>query len=329
MNKVVIIGKQQPRHIREYMKDIIDKSGYGADLFDPETRNTLDFKEQLKGYEVIISCGEKIPAEVMCYLADDLRLISRFGVGTDEMDHAEATKQGIAICNAAGVFASVVAECALGLMINILRKFPQGDAEVRRGDWSRFFEGRIGNQIEGKTVGLIGFGEIAQALAKMLVGFDCNVIAYDLKWNQKAADKYNVKYAVIEEILKESDIVSLHVPSTPSTRGMVNLEFLKKMKPTAVLINTGRGSLVVEEELAYALETGIIAGAGLDVFVKEPLPVESPLIQLDNVMLLPHLGAGSMESVLNAGVYAAKNAIDFLDGKQVKTILNPDYKNNL
>lgn len=329
MKRVAIIGKQQPRQIREYMKQMIDEAGFSADLLDMETRNTVDFKEELKGYEVLISCGEKIPGETMKYLAGDLKLISRFGIGTDEMDHGEATRQGIAICNAAGTFSTTVAECAIGLMINLLRNFPQGNAEVRRGDWSRFFEGRNGHQLEGKTVGLIGFGDIAQALARMLTGFDCNVIAYDLKWNQEIAEKYHVQFATVEEIQEKADVVSLHIPSTPSTRGMVNLEFLKKMKSNAILINTARGALVVEDDLAAALEKGIIAGAGMDVFEKEPLPVESPLIKLDNVMLLPHSGAGSMEGVWRAGIMAAQNAIDFMNDKPVKTILNPDYKNNL
>ena len=326
MDRVAIIGKQQPIHIREHMRQMIIDAGFEADLLDMETRNTIDFKEQLKGYQVLITAGEKIPAETMRYLGKELKLISRFGVGTDEMDHKEATKQGIAICNAAGTLSTAVAECALGLMINLSRNFPQGDAEVRRGDWSRFFEGRNGHQIEGKTIGLIGFGDIAQALAKMLYGFDCRVLAYDLRWNGEIAEKYHVEYATIERIQKESDIISLHVPSTPTTAGMVNLSFLKAMKSTAILINTGRGALVVEDDLVYALKNNIIAAAGLDVFVKEPLPIESPLVELDNVMLLPHSGAGSEECVWKAGIMAAQNAIDFLKGKTVATILNPGYK---
>lgn len=197
---------------------------------------------------------------------------------------------------------------------------------MRKGDWSRFLEGKNGHQIEGKTIGLIGFGDIAQALAKMLSGFDCKIIAYDLKWKEEVANRLGVSYATIEKIQREADIISLHVPSTLATAGMVNLEFLKAMKPTAILINTGIRALVVEDDLVYALENKIIAAAGLDVFVKEPLPAESPLIKLDNVMLLPHSGAGSEECVMKAGIMAAQNAIDFLSGKPVATILNPDYK---
>lgn len=325
MVKVAIIGKQQPRKVREHMCDMIKDAGFFAELLDMETRNTADFKEQLKGYHALITAGEKIPAETMNYLKEDLKLISRYGIETDEIDHKAATEYGIAICNAAGSSSAAVAECAIELMINLLRNFPKGDAEVRKDDWSRFFESKAGNQLEGKTVGLIGFGDIAKVLAKMLYGFDCKVIAYDLDWDAETARQYEVSYATMEEIQKRADIISLHVPATPVTTGMINLEFLKGMKPTAILINTGRGALVVENDLVYALENNIIAAAGLDVFEKEPLPISSPLIKLDNVMPLPHSGAGSVESSWKAGKMTAENVIAFFQGKTVKTILNPDY----
>lgn len=325
MRKVVIIGKQQPRDIREMMCDKIIKSGHDCVLLDPESRNTIDFKDLLKGYDAIIPAGEKFPAETFDYLTGSLKLVSRFGVGTDEMDHQAATKNGIAICNAAGSMSTAVAECAIGMMINLLREFPSRDVSTRKGDWSWFFEGKNSRQLEGKTVGLIGFGDISKALAKMLFGFDCRILCYDINFDQETALKYNVIKSDIDTIRRESDIISLHVPATPQTENMIDCEFLRSMKNDAILINTGRGKLIDEEALAHALQNGVIAAAGLDVFKKEPPEQDNPLIQLSNVMVLPHSGAGTTECVTRAGMIAAENVIDFLNGKRVKTILNPDY----
>ncbi|MEA4824768.1 MAG: phosphoglycerate dehydrogenase [Clostridiaceae bacterium] len=308
------------------MRDLIRQNGYEAILLDMETRNTADWKEKLIGYDVIISAGEKFPAETFDFLAGSLKLVSRFGVGTDEMDHAAATRNGVAICNAAGTLSTAVAECVIGLMINILRELPARDRSVRNNDWSWFFEGKNSRQIEGKTVGLIGFGDIAKALAKMLYGFDCRVMAYDIRWDEDAAAKWHVEKADIPTIQREADIVSLHIPATSETCGMVNMDFLKAMKRDAILINTARGKLVVEEDLAKALQTGIIAAAGLDVFRQEPPESNNPLIHLPNVMVLPHSGAGTTECVTRAGICSANNAIDFLNGKTVVTILNPAYR---
>ena len=329
MGKVAILGKQQPAVMRRKMKEYLESRGYVTDILDMKTRNASDWIEELKGYDALISAGEKFPAVVFDNLAGRLKLISRYGVGTDEIDKQTASSHGIAVCNAAGTLSTAVAECAIGLMLCLLRRLPDADKEVRSGDWSRFFESKTGYQLEGKTIGLIGFGDIAKALAKMLSGFDCNVIAYDLRWDAETAAMWNVTYADIETIQMKSDIISLHVPSTPETNGMIDMEFLRRMKKTAILVNTGRGKLIVEEDLAQALKEKVIAAAGLDVFCQEPPEPNNPLLTLPNIMLLPHCGAGTMECLEKAGFMAAENTADFLDGKPVHTILNPDYINHI
>ncbi len=328
MGKVAIIGAQQPRFIREKMKAFIDAAGHSADLLDMPTRNTADWKEALVGYDVVISAGEKLPAETIDFLKKDLRLLSRFGVGTDEMDYPTATQNGIAICNAAGSFNRPVAECALTLMLCLMRNIIPGNEEVHRCDWSRFLESRNGIQLYGKTVGLVGFGGIPQTLARMLMGFDCRVIAYDPFFNREAGEKYGVESVDLERLVRESDVISLHCPCTDETRDMVDSAFLHKMKPGAFLINTGRGALIVEEDLAQALKDGVIAGAGLDVLRREPVSPDCPLLNAPNCILEPHIGANTNDAVEYAGLFAARNAVDFLDGKPVKTILNPDYRNH-
>ena len=325
MPTVAIIGKQQPLKVRQMIKEYLEENGCSADILYMETRNASDWTDKLKGYNAIISAGEKFPAIVFEALKGDLKLISRYGVGTDEIDKEKAAECGVAVCNAAGSLSTAVAECAMGLILSLLRSIPESDKEVRNNDWSRFFESRTGTQIEGKTVGIIGFGDISQALAKVLSGFNCKVLAFDLHWNAIAAKELGVEYAEIEQIQKEADIISIHVPSTPQTNGMINKEFLSKCKRNAILINTARGKLVVEEDLADALNNGVIAGAGMDVFFPEPPEPNNPLLTAKNTILLPHTGACTIESHVKAGMMAAKNVADFFNGKEVKTILNPKY----
>ncbi len=329
MNKVAIIGKQQPLVIRTAIKEYLESNGLQADILNMETRNALDWIDKLIGYNAIISAGEKFPAEVFRALKGDLKLLSRYGVGTDEIDKAVAAECGVAVCNAAGTLSTAVAECAMGLILSLLRSIPSADKEVRQGDWSRFFESKTGTQLEGKTVGIIGFGDISKALAKMLSGFDCHVIAYDLYWDEKTAKELNVSYADVETIQQQADVISLHVPSTPTTNGMINKAFLSKCKKNAILINTARGKLVVAEDLADALNNDVIAGAGMDVFTPEPPDPYNPLLTAKNTVLMPHSGACTIESHKKAGMMAAKNVADFFSGKTVKTILNPEYKNNI
>lgn len=327
MAKVAIIGKQQPMVIRKKIKEYLESNNHTADILEMPTRNVLDWVDKIKDYNAIISAGEKFPGEVFDRLKGNLKLLSRYGVGTDEIDKISAAKNGVAVCNAAGSLSSAVAECAMGIILCLIRNLPIADSEVRKNDWSRFFESKTGTQLEGKTVGIIGFGDISKALAKMLGGFDCKIIAYDLKWDEVAAKTLNVEYADVDTIRKTADIISLHVPSTPQTDGMINREFLSGMKKNAILINTARGKLVIAEDLAWALNNNIIAGAGMDVFSPEPPEPNNPLLTAKNTLLLPHSGACTIESHEKAGMMAAKNVADFFSGREVKTILNQDYKN--
>lgn len=325
-----ILGRQNPRFFREIMKKNIEDVGFQADIVDMETRTFLDFAGLLKGYDAIITCGEKVPAPAVRTLAEgNVRLLSRWGVGTEEIDLNEATMQGIAVCNAPNSLSTAVAECAIGMMICLLRELPARDTAVRNNDWSWFFNGIVSHQLEGKTVGLIGFGNIAKALAKMLSGFDCRVIACDkFAWDDTAARKFNVTQTTIDEIIDTADVISLHYASSTETINMVDRVFLTRMKRNAILINTARGSLVDEDALVWALKNGKIKAAGLDVFRKEPPDPDNELIQLPNVMLLPHSGAGTYECLEKSSALASRNVIDFLRGLPVPSILNPGYYEN-
>ncbi len=328
--KIAILGKQNPMMFREKMRDNLVSAGHSVDILDMQTRNFLDFADQIRNYDGVITCGEKLPTKAIQMLGEgNLKIISRWGVGTDEIDKQEAARQGIAVCNAPGSLSTAVAECAISMMIDLLREFPARDASVRENDWSWFFEGLLSHQLEGKTVGLVGFGNIAKALAKMLYGFDCRIIAWDdYGWDEEAAEKYGVQRVSMEELVRTSDVVSLHLAATADTFDMVNREFLTKMKNTAILINTARGALVDEDALVWALENGVIAAAGLDVFKSEPPAPDCRLLKLDNVILLPHSGAGSYECLEKSSAMASGNVIDFFAGKSVRSILNPDDANH-
>ena len=194
------------------------------------------------------------------------------------MDHAEVVRQGVTVCNAAGVFNRSVAACAVGLLICLMRNIHLGNKEVHACDWSRFMESRNGERLYDKTVGLVGFGGIAQTVAKMLFGFDCHVIACDPYFNDGAAAKYNVR--------------------------RMDMDFLKKTECNAVLINTSSGTFINEDDLAEMLKTGAIAGAGLDVLRQEPVVPKCPLPGLENCILEPHIGANTNDAVMNAGMFA-------------------------
>jgi D-3-phosphoglycerate dehydrogenase len=324
--RVAIIGSQHPLAIRKVSKKIIDENGFHADILEFSTRNIDDYYAQLEGYSVILSSGESFSSEAIRHLANHgLELISRCGIGTDEIDHLAATESGIAICNTSDSLSTVVAECTMALILNLMRNFINADADLRKGMWNHNFDINYSTQLENKTIGLIGFGNIAKALAKMLSGFDCRILSYDINFDNEAAGKYGVVQSDIETIQKEADLISLHLPAVPETIGMVNMEFLLAMKQTAILINTARGKLVIEEDLIRALQTGIISGAGLDVYESEPLLPDNPMIGMKNVMLLPHIAYATNEALEKTYTSAANNAVDFLAGKQVPTILNPTY----
>jgi len=309
--------------MQEEMQEFSRGKGYTFDIIQHETRDLWDFRERLKGYDAVISAGEKFASRTMEYLLPELRVISRHGIGTDEIDREFATKNGIAVCNAAGTLSSCVAECALALILNTLHGYAQLDAEVRAGRWGANSE--YTGELRGRTVGLLGFGGIARELARFVRAFDCEVLANDPVFDREVAGKLGVNQASLGEICRRSDIISIHVPLMDSTRGMVDMAFLRKMKSTAILINTSRGPVVNEADLYNALAEGVIAGAGLDVFEQEPVDPDNPLLALKNVTLLPHAAARTYEGQQGAGLMACRNAIALLEDRAPESLLNPDY----
>ena len=265
--------------------------------------------------------GESVFSQVK----DSTKLMVRFGVGFDKVDLKAASRNGIAIARTTGANTTAVAEMALTLMLTCRRRMNLYQARTRAGEWVK----DIGNELIGSTVGIIGYGNIGRRLAKLLKGFDCRILAYDPFPNEEAAKADGVELVALEEILTQSDAISIHVPYTKETHHMINRETLTLMKPTAVIVNTARGNIIDEDALYQALKSGQIAGAGVDVFAAEPLSVESPLLTLENAVLTPHVSSQTMESLWNIYKMAIDISADFFAGKDSPHILNRDYADHV
>ena len=261
--------------------------------------------------------GEPIFSQVR----DSAKLLVRFGVGFDKVDLKAASRNGIAIARTTGANTTAVAEMALTLMLTCRRRINLYQARAKSGEWVK----DIGNELIGGTVGIIGYGNIGRRLARLLKGFDCEILAYDPFPNEEAAKADGVELVSLEEIFRQSDAISIHVPYTEQTHHMVNTETLAMMKPEAVIVNTARGNIIDEAALYEALKSGKIAGAGVDVFAKEPLPVDSLLLTLENAVLTPHVSSQTVESLWNIYKMAIDISADFFAGKGSPHILNPDY----
>jgi D-3-phosphoglycerate dehydrogenase len=250
--------------------------------------------------------------EAVFKLAPKLKVISRFGVGVDNIDLAKAREYGIQVTNVPGGNANAVAELTIGLILAIVRNIPALHQSAQRGYWDR----HVGSELSGKTVGLLGFGNIAQMVARKLQGFDVNLIAYDKYPNEERAKELNVAFVSCEEVLRRSDVVSMHMPSLKETFKMMSHEQFAMMKPTAVFINTARGALVDEEALYAALKESRIAGAAIDVYQQEPVSPDNPLFGLNNIITTPHTAAETYETYRKVSLVTAQAVLDVLAGKK-------------
>ena len=250
--------------------------------------------------------------------ADKLRAISRYGIGCDRVDLDAAKKLGIPATNTPGANADAVADLALGFMLALARAIPMLDRATKQGEWLR----RTGTELGGKTLGLLGFGMIGKLTARRAAGFGMNIIAFDPYFDKTYAEQNNVSSGTFEQVIKESDFISLHLPFNDSTKNVISKEVIERMKPGAFLINTSRGGLIDEAALFNALESGHLAGAALDAFEKEPPDVTKPLFSLPNVIATPHTGAHTREASLNMAAMAVDNLIDVLKSGDSKYIVN-------
>lgn len=256
--------------------------------------------------------------EQVFQLAPKLKILARFGVGVDNIDLEAAKRHGVQVVNAAGMNANAVAELGVAMILNCLRGLPQLNQKLARGEWAR----AVGRDIQGKTVGLLGFGDIGGRVAKKLSGMEVRLLAYDPYPNHEKAKALNVTLTDMDTVLAQSDIVSIHMPSIPSTYHVMDRAAFAKMKPGSYFINTARGALVDTEALIEAVSGGHLAGAALDVYEQEPLPMDAPVLHTPGIQCTPHTGAETVETYHNISMMTAQAVIDSLNGKTPKNWLN-------
>jgi glyoxylate reductase len=267
---------------------------------------------------------DKIDAEVMDAAGPNLKVISNYAVGYDNIDVTEATRRGIAVTNTPGVLTETTADLTWAIMMAVARRIVEADNFLRTEQWKGWAPClMLGHDVYGKTLGIVGLGRIGKAIARRAKGFDMRVLYYDTRRDEQAERELGVAYVPLENLLRESDFVSIHAPLTEKTRHLIGEKELRLMKPTAFLVNVARGPLVDEAALIRALREKWIAGAALDVFEREPY-VPPELIQMKNVVLVPHIGSASVETRSKMAMMAVENLLAVLEGKIPPNLVNPE-----
>lgn len=272
--------------------------------------------------DAILTCFKQVPAEVI-RAGQHLQVIGRYGIGVDNIDVVEASRLGIIVTNVPAYCLDEVAEHALGLLLGLARNIPAYNTAVRDGNWD-LKAGRRLFRMAGQTLGIVGFGKIGQTLATKASGFGVRVLAYDPLMDAERIRARGAEPSDLDDLLRRSDLVSLHVPLTDATRHLIDARRLRIMKPTAFLVNTSRGGIIDLEALREALSQGWIAAAGLDVFEPERLPPDHPLLTLPNLVATPHVAFYSEESVLELERKAARNVADVFMGRLPESVVNRD-----
>jgi len=281
--------------------------------------------QRVSGKDALICLlTEKVDRELLDAAGPNLRIVANVAVGFDNIDVPACTERNVAVTNTPGVLDETTADFAWTLLMAVARRLVEGDRMARSGAWTRWnLDQLCGTDIWGKTLGIIGLGRIGRAVARRASGFRMGILYNSTSRAPLEIEKeLNAEYASRDAVFEQADFVSLHVPLNAATRGLVGPVELAKMKRTAFLINTTRGPVVQEAALIEALERGLIAGAALDVFEREPLIPDG--LRRDNVVLAPHLGSASVETRTRMALIAVENAIAFFDGKRPPTILNPE-----
>ena len=288
----------------------------------------VDVKTGLKPEELISIIGEyeglmvrsetKVTAKVI-EAGKKLQVIARAGVGIDNIDVEAATQRGIVVVNAPTANTMAAAEHSIALMLALARHIPQAHDSLKSGAWKR--QNFVGVEVRNKTLGIVGLGNVGSEVARRVQGFQMRVLGYDPYVSPEHARNLRVELVPLEQIIREADFITLHLPLTPQSKNMIGAKELSIMKPTVRIINCARGGLIDEEALDQALRDGKVAGAALDVFAQEP-PKDSPLLKNEKVIVTPHLGASTQEAQANVAIDAAEQIISVLNGQPVRYAVN-------
>lgn len=291
--------------------------GHSFTTFENRSEDESVICERVKDAEILVVSTIPLSEKVIS-AAPHLKMVAVAFTGCDHIALDLCRDKGIIVSNAAGYSTRAVAELAIGLMIDLLRRITLFDADMRRGMGRN---GILGRELSGKSVGIIGTGSIGLHLASILQAFGCHVVAYSRSIRQKAVEQ-GIQYLPLAEVLSSSDIVSIHIPLTPQTKNLIGENELSLMKSSAILINTARGGVVDQQALAKALMEKKIAGAGLDVFEKEPpLPIDHPLLKTPNTIVVPHIGYATEEAISQRAEIVEESILAFLNGKPINRVI--------
>lgn len=322
--KILVTNKISPCGV-EKLKE------YGFELIWPKSNLAEDVKELIGDADGIIARMTPVKQELI-EAAPNLKIIGMHGVGLDGIDVKLAEEKGIAVVHTPEANAISVAENVMAMILNLAKHTIGADYALRVENRFQDRDKYLGHDIAGKTLGLVGLGRIGRRLAIMAgCGFDMRVVAYDpYVPAEKMKEVANgvEKMETMDDLLAQADYLSFHTQMTPEMQGFVNYDLLKKMKPSACLINEMRGALVVDEDLKRALEEGVIAGAAVDVFTKEPTPPDFPLLKAPHLIATPHTGASTYESMERTILTLAEEFHHFFEGEKVNYLANPNYVNH-
>ena len=298
-------------------KEVLEAAGLDViEILDQDADKMAAVLPEVEGW--IIRSGTNIGADEIAK-ASSLRAIGRAGVGVDNIDIKAATASGVVVMNTPGGNTISAAEHTVALMMSLARNIPAGDSSMKVGKWDRKL--LVGTELNGKTLGLIGLGRIGQEVARRALGLQMKVIGYDPYVSQDQLVVKDIEVQSLEDTLLQSDVISLHLPRTEDTLNLISTPELEKMKTSAMLINCARGGLVNESDLAHALDSGIIAGAAVDVYTSEPA-VGNPLVGASNIVLTPHLGASTREAGENVAVQVATQLKEYLIDNRLSNTIN-------
>jgi D-3-phosphoglycerate dehydrogenase / 2-oxoglutarate reductase len=324
--KVCITGPTRSRLLQETLEkagcEIV--TGKNCDDFPSYKYNRHELLELIGDADILLPSGREMTSGDILDSCEKVQAVVKTSIGIETVDVDAATELGILVCNSPTPENYMgVAEATVGFMVTLFKRLKFNESHLRNGGWKE--PHNRGTLMLGKTVGIIGLGRIGQQVAKRLGAWGMKLLGYDPYVSQETVTTLGVKMVSMDELLRESDVVTLHVVLTKETRGMIGLQELKLMKPTAFLVNTSRGAALREEELVQALNDGIIAAAALDVFQEEPLPMSSKLRDADptRLILTPHI-IGNNPGSLEAGQrMAAASILSILEGKVPDTVVNP------
>lgn len=313
MGKILVSASHFDTLCREAW-ELLEANGHEV-IYDPAREFPAYSFEELKAIIGDVDAaliGMDSYDENVFKIAPKLKAVAKFGVGVDNIDGEAAKKYGIKVLNAPGQNSNAVAELTVAFMLDLLRRVIPLHKSMEQGKWPRY----MGQEIKGKTIGLLGFGAIARLAAEKLKAFGVEILAYDLYPNEAAAAALGVSMTDMETVITKSDIVGIHIPATKETYHLFDKDMFARMKKGSYIVNAARGALVNLDDLSEALQSGQIAGAALDAFEVEPLPADAAILKCENIVLTPHTGAETKEAYGNVSLCTCRDIIAVLNGEE-------------